>query len=275
MRSKPVTLTLLLLLLGPPGRAAPRAGGHRPEPSAATIPDVYPDPLSPESLALPLLQRAVQSLGLPGQDVEAMTWEQALLYLVVLHDHDRSGRLDGLELLQLLGTVLAQAGGHPDPDMVAVLVDRALARQDLNGDGLLDPHELLDPPKLLSPERDQGPLRQSPPKPQAGLGAVPEEATEMPRGNLGLSSPEQAAPVPGAAQAEAAEDADREEDENSKVESPNVEAMEAEEAPEAEASHTSAIKEAAPEDEAPHTYSTEEEAPEGEAAPAWRDSEEG
>lgn len=43
----------------------------------------------------------------------------ALLYLFVLHDHDRSGCLDGLELLQLLGTVLAQRdGGQPDPNMV-------------------------------------------------------------------------------------------------------------------------------------------------------------
>lgn len=43
----------------------------------------------------------------------------ALLYLFALYDHDRSGRLDGLELLQLLGAVLAQGGtGQPSPEAV-------------------------------------------------------------------------------------------------------------------------------------------------------------
>lgn len=42
-----------------------------------------------------------------------------LLYLFVLHDHDQNGHLDGLELLQLLGTVLAQRnGGQPHLDTV-------------------------------------------------------------------------------------------------------------------------------------------------------------
>ncbi|XP_064563284.1 cell growth regulator with EF hand domain protein 1 [Zonotrichia leucophrys gambelii] len=133
-----------------------------PEPPVATAVDPHPDPLSPEPPALLLLWSAVQSLGPPEQDVQAMTREQALLYLFVLHDHDQSRRLDGLELLQLLGTVLAQAGGQPDPDTVAALVDKALARQDLNGDGLLDPSELLDPPEVPLPGQDKGPPGQPP-----------------------------------------------------------------------------------------------------------------
>ncbi|XP_027762992.1 cell growth regulator with EF hand domain protein 1 [Empidonax traillii] len=272
MRSPPVTLTLLLLLLlEPAARAAPRAGVHRPEPPPTTIPEAYPDPLSPESLPLPLLRGAVRSLGLPEQDVETMPREQALLYLVVLHDHDRSGHLDGLELLQLLGTVLAQARGPPDPDMMAALVDRALVRQDRNGDGLLDPHE------LLSPDWGRGPLGQPPLEPQTGAEAVPEEGTEMLRGHLGVSDPGQAAPETGATQAGAPEDGGMEGDEAPKVESPNAEAVEAEEAPEAEAVEA----EEAPEAEAHNSdASKEEETPEaealeGEAAPAWRDSEEG
>ncbi|XP_027560014.1 cell growth regulator with EF hand domain protein 1 [Neopelma chrysocephalum] len=260
MRNPPVTLTvlLLLLLLGPVARAAPRAGGHRPEPPLATLLDVNPDPLSPELPLLPLLRGAVRSLGLPERDVEAMPREQALLYLVVLHDHDRSGHLDGLELLQLLGTVLAQAGGRPDPDTVAALVDRALARQDRNGDGLLDPHE------LLAPER--GPPGQPPLEPRAGSEAVPEEGTEMLRGHLGVSGPGQAAPETGAAQAGAPEDGGTEGDEAPEVEPPSAEAVEAEEAPEAEAHDSDASEE----EEAP-----EAEALEGEEAPAWRDSGEG
>ncbi|XP_039244079.1 cell growth regulator with EF hand domain protein 1 [Pipra filicauda] len=264
MRNPPVTLTVLLLL-GPVAGAAPRAGGHRPEPPLATILEAYPDLLSPElPLLLPapprLLRGAVRSLGLPEQDVEAMPLEQALLYLAVLHDHDRSGHLDGLELLQLLGTVLAQAGGWPDPDTVAALVDRALARQDRNGDGLLDPHE------LLSPDRGRGPLGQSSPEPQTGSEAVPEEGTEMLRGHLGVSSPGQAAPETGAAQAGVPEDGGMEGDEAPKVESPSAEAVEAEEAPEAEAHNSDASEE----EEVPEAAALEEE-----AAPAWRDSGEG
>ncbi|XP_074720445.1 cell growth regulator with EF hand domain protein 1 [Strix uralensis] len=151
MRNPPVALMLLLVV--PAARAAPKAGGHRPEPPTATGPDPAPDPLSPELLTLPLLWGAVRSLGPPARDAEALTREQALLYLFVLHDHDRSGSLDGLELLRLLDAVLAQRdGGRPDPQAVAALVDRALERHDLSGDGLLDPPELL-----LSPGRGQGP----------------------------------------------------------------------------------------------------------------------
>ncbi|XP_059699204.1 cell growth regulator with EF hand domain protein 1 isoform X1 [Haemorhous mexicanus] len=190
MRNPPVML-LLLLLLGPAAWAAPRAGTNRPEPPVATIVDPYPDPLSPEPPALLLLWSAVRSLGPPEQDVQAMTREQALLYLFVLHDHDQSRHLDGLELLQLLGTVLAQAGRQPDPDMVAALVDQALARQDLNGDGLLNPSELLDPPEVLLPGQDKGPPGQPPLGQQEGLGAVPAGDREMPRQDLGLKNPGQ------------------------------------------------------------------------------------
>ncbi|XP_050834494.1 cell growth regulator with EF hand domain protein 1, partial [Serinus canaria] len=217
MRNPPVML-LLLLLLGPAAWAAPRVGTNRPEPPVATAVDPYPDPLSLEPPALLLLWSAVRSLGPPEQDVQAMTRERALLYLFVLHDHDQSRHLDGLELLQLLGTVLAQAGGQPDPDMVAALVDRALARQDLNGDGLLNPSELLDPPEVLLPGQDKGPPGQPPLGQQAGIGAVPAGGTEMPRQDLGLKSPGQAtteagepqtgAPEPGDPQTGAPEDGD-------------------------------------------------------------------
>ncbi|XP_068039227.1 cell growth regulator with EF hand domain protein 1 [Anomalospiza imberbis] len=259
MRKPPVML-LLLLLLGPAAWAAPRAGTSRPEPPVATVVDPYPDPLNPESPALLLLWSAVRSLGPPERDVEAMTREQALLYLFVLHDHDRSRRLDGLELMQLLGTVLAQAGGQPDPDMVAALVDQALARQDLNGDGLLDPSELLDPPEVLLPGQDKGPPGQPPLEQQAGVGAVPGGGTEMPRQDLGLKSPGQAATEAGDPQTGAPRM------ESLKVESPNAEALEAEVVPGAEALSSDATEE----DEAP-----EAEAPEEQAGPAWRDHGEG
>ncbi|XP_063278305.1 cell growth regulator with EF hand domain protein 1 isoform X2 [Prinia subflava] len=237
----PRVMLMVLLLLGPAARAAPRAGTNR------------------------LLWSAVRSLGPPEQDVEAMTREQALLYLFVLHDHDQSRRLDGLELLQLLGTVLAQAGGQPDPDMVAALVDQALARQDLNRDGLLDPSELLDPPEMLLPGQDQGPPGQPPLEQQAGVGAVPGEGTEMPRQDLGLRSPGQAATEAGDPQTAAPEDG-APKVESLEVESPNAEALEAEVVPGAKAPSTDATEE----EEAPEAEASEEE-----AAPAWRDHGEG
>ncbi|XP_031959755.1 cell growth regulator with EF hand domain protein 1 [Corvus moneduloides] len=261
MRNPPAML--ILLLLGPAAWAAPRAGRSRPESPVATIVDLHPDPLSPESPVLLLLWSAVRSLRPPEQDVEAMTREQALLYLFVLHDHDQSRRLDGLELLQLLGTVLAQAGGQPDPDMVAALVDQALARQDLNGDGLLDPSELLDPPEVLLPGQGKGPPGQPPLEQQPG--AVPGEGTEMPGQDLGLRSPGQAAIEAGDPQTGAPED-EAPKVESVKVESSSAEALEAEEAPEAKAPSTDAMEE----EEAP-----EAEAPEGQGGPAWRDPGEG
>ncbi|XP_054676032.1 cell growth regulator with EF hand domain protein 1 isoform X5 [Grus americana] len=198
----------LLLLLVPAARAAPKAGVHGPEVPAATEPDPDPDPLNPELLTLPpaaprLLRSAVRSLGPPERDAETLTREQALLYLFVLHDHDRSGRLDGLELLQLLGAVLAQRdGGRPDPDAVAALVDRALERQDLSGDGLLDPPELL-----LSPGRGRGPPGQpllQPPGEDAGVGG-PAEGQGLPGG--GAHPEGQAAPQAEAVEVEEAPEA--------------------------------------------------------------------
>ncbi|XP_075563421.1 LOW QUALITY PROTEIN: cell growth regulator with EF hand domain protein 1-like [Pelecanus crispus] len=250
-------LLLLLLLLLPAARAAPKAGGHRPEAPVAMKLDPEPDPLSTEPPTLPLLRSAVRSLGPPERDAEAMTREQALLYLFVLHDHDRSGRLDGLELLQLLGAVLAQRdGGRPDPDLVAALVDRALERQDLSRDGLLDPPELL-----LSPGRGPPgqPLRQQRGGTLAGAGAAPG-------GHAGVSGPGhgtargQAAPWDGAPRHGAMEAEEAPQDG-----APRTEAMEAEEAPQHGAPQAGAPHDVAPGSEAPQDGAMEAE----EAPPGW------
>ncbi|KAM9297959.1 cell growth regulator with EF hand domain protein 1 [Morus bassanus] len=249
-------LLVALLLLVPVVRAAPKAGGHRPEAPTAMRLDPDLDTLSLELPTLPLLRSAVKSLGPPERDTEAMTWEQALLYLFVLHDHDRSGSLDGLELLQLLGTVLAQQdGGQPDPDVVAALVDRALEWQDLSRDGLLDPSELL-----LSPIQGRGPPGQ-PLLPLAGAGAVPGGHTEMPEGDTGVSGPGH-----GPAEGQAAPQA-----EAPQAEAPDAGATEVETAPEAEAREAEDIEA----EEAPETEAPEAGAPEGEAAPVWGDPGEG
>nr|XP_047911657.1 cell growth regulator with EF hand domain protein 1 [Anser cygnoides] len=219
-------------------------------------PDPGPDPLSPEPPALQLLQSAVRSLGQPEQDAEDMTREQALLYLFALHDHDRSGRLDGLELLQLLGAVLAQGGtGQPSPEAVAVLVDRALERQDRSGDGL------LDPPELLLPGWERRPAGELPVGAEVGQegmmgghmegpGGRVETPTvdEMPGVGVGASSPE-----PGPAEGQGLPDnaAHPEGQGDLGAGAPQGEVMEVEGAPENEA----------PKDEVPRA----------EAAPAWED----
>ncbi|XP_064911464.1 cell growth regulator with EF hand domain protein 1 isoform X1 [Columba livia] len=269
-------LVALMLLLVPAVQAAPRAGGHRPEAPTAPRLDPGPDPLSPEPPALPLLRSAVRSLGPPEQDAEAMTREQALLYLFVLHDHDRSGHLDGLELLQLLGAVLAQDGGRPDPDVVAALVDRALERQDLSRDGLLDPPELL-----LSPGQGQGPPGQLPGDLLAGAGAAPGGDAEAHGGDMGVEGPghgpaEGQAALPAGARDAAALEAEG----VPELEAPDAEAVEAEEAPEAGAPDAGAGEVAdVSELAAPKAAATEAEeapgSPAGEAAPVWEDPGEG
>ncbi|KAM9017801.1 cell growth regulator with EF hand domain protein 1 [Ara ararauna] len=225
---------LLLLVSGVP--AAPQGGGHRPEDPAAMRLDPDFDLLSPELPTLLLLQRTVQSLAMPEQDVEALTREQVLLYLFVLHDHDRNGHLDGLELLQLLSTVLAQRNGRqPHLDMVAVLVDQALERQDVSRDGLLNPPELLlDPPKqLLSPGQGQGapgpPLLPHPREPEVlggnmgvnGPGLGPAEKQEEGQEALQAEIPQAESPDGGLMEVE----------DTLKIEAPEAEAPKAEAAP--------------------------------------------
>ncbi|XP_014801851.1 PREDICTED: cell growth regulator with EF hand domain protein 1 [Calidris pugnax] len=217
----------------------------------------------PQPAAPRLLRSAVRSLGPPSRDAESLSREQALLYLFALHDHDRSGRLDGLELLELLGAVLERRdGGRPDAQAVAALVDRTLERQDLSGDGLLDPPELL-----LSPGRGPPgqPLLQHPGEP--GAGAAPRGDAG---GHMGSSSLAEGQGVPGggahpegeaAPQAENMKVEEAPEAEAPEAEGPDGEAIEVEEAPETET----------PEAGAPESETPEAGAPEGETATVWGD----
>ncbi|XP_053106962.1 cell growth regulator with EF hand domain protein 1 [Hemicordylus capensis] len=116
--------TLLLLLLVPASWAAPPQDG----PKRA-------------------LQDYLKNVGQLGRDAGAMAREPGLF---ALHDEDRSGRLDGLELLQLLSEALSQQAGGPPPgpDWVVLMVDHLLETQDWNRDGLLEPLELFLAPAL-------------------------------------------------------------------------------------------------------------------------------
>ncbi|KAI7789470.1 hypothetical protein IRJ41_006099, partial [Triplophysa rosa] len=76
--------------------------------------------------------------GLLGQE------DLAEFFLFSLYDYDRSGQMDGLELMQLLTDFLSYQAIRPkSTDSVVSLVDHLLQTQDLNQDGLLAPSELL------------------------------------------------------------------------------------------------------------------------------------
>ncbi|KAK7142140.1 hypothetical protein R3I94_011742 [Phoxinus phoxinus] len=92
-----------------------------------------------------LLQSYIKSSLKEGQSSpELNTREQEVFFLFSLYDYDRSGQMDGLELMQLLTDFLTYHEVMPkSADSVVSLVDYLLQAQDLNQDGLLAPSELL------------------------------------------------------------------------------------------------------------------------------------
>ncbi|XP_017207316.3 cell growth regulator with EF hand domain protein 1 [Danio rerio] len=94
-----------------------------------------------------LLQSYIKSNLKEGQtSPELNTREQEVFFLFSLYDYDRSGQMDGLELMQLLTDFLTYHEMAPkSTDSVVTLVDYLLQTQDLNQDGLLAPSELLSP----------------------------------------------------------------------------------------------------------------------------------
>ncbi|XP_038150520.1 cell growth regulator with EF hand domain protein 1 [Cyprinodon tularosa] len=78
--------------------------------------------------------------------LEISSWEQEVFYLFRLYDYDRSGFLDGLEMMKLLSDYNSYHALKPETNVqVEMMVDLLLQTQDLNQDGLLDPSELLSP----------------------------------------------------------------------------------------------------------------------------------
>ncbi|XP_047218835.1 cell growth regulator with EF hand domain protein 1-like [Girardinichthys multiradiatus] len=77
---------------------------------------------------------------------EISSWEQEVFFLFRLYDYDRSGFLDGLEIMKLLSHYNSHHALGPEiTEQVVSMVDFLLQTQDLNQDGLLDPSELLSP----------------------------------------------------------------------------------------------------------------------------------
>ncbi|XP_014827236.1 PREDICTED: cell growth regulator with EF hand domain protein 1 [Poecilia mexicana] len=87
-----------------------------------------------------------QSLRNSQGSPDITSWEQEVFFLFRLYDYDRSGFLDGLEIMKLLSDYNSHHALGPEAnEHVVSMVDFLLQTQDLNQDGLLDPSEMLSP----------------------------------------------------------------------------------------------------------------------------------
>ncbi|KAJ3594079.1 hypothetical protein NHX12_006411 [Muraenolepis orangiensis] len=107
-----------------------------------------------------LLQSYIQANLKEGQGSEVSTWEQAVFFLFRLYDFDRSGQIDGLEMMKLLSDYNSHKPlGTKTNEPIVSMVDFLLLTRDQNQDGLLAPSELLSSPLPYTQEEDQ-PLQQ-------------------------------------------------------------------------------------------------------------------
>uniref|UniRef100_A0A3P8S1P6 Cell growth regulator with EF-hand domain 1 n=1 Tax=Amphiprion percula TaxID=161767 RepID=A0A3P8S1P6_AMPPE len=149
-----LSLSLLIHL----SLAAPGLPGTQREESVDAHPPsgALPNPFGSGEEERRLLQSYIQSSLKNDQGgPEIHTWEQEVFFLFGLYDYDRSGLLDGLEMMKLL----SDYNSHHRPEaqaneQVVSMVDFLLQTQDLNQDGLLAPSELLSPP--LTHTQDSG-----------------------------------------------------------------------------------------------------------------------
>ncbi|KAM4602920.1 uncharacterized protein ACJ7VT_019473 [Polymixia lowei] len=141
---------LFLLLLTDLCLAAPGVPGTQREETADAPPPsiVLANPFGSAEEDRRLLQSYIQDNLKDDQGgADISTWEQEVFFLFRLYDYDRSGHMDGLEMMKLL----SDYNSHNPPgakanERVVSMVDFLLQTQDLNQDGLLAPSELLSPP---------------------------------------------------------------------------------------------------------------------------------
>lgn len=137
-----LSVLLVHLCLSAPGQLET----HREEDSVAEVVNPFQSMEESHRLLRGYIDSILNKEGKERPDIDS--WEQDVFFLFRLHDYDRSGYLDGLELIQLLHELNAfHAPGvlHSNNQVVSV-VDFLLQTQDLNQDGLLSPSELLSPP---------------------------------------------------------------------------------------------------------------------------------
>lgn len=110
---------------------------------------------------------------------DVSSWEQEVFFLFSLFDFDKSGQLDGLELMKLLSDFLAHHSQSPGSgEEVVGMVDHLLQTQDQNQDGLLVPSELFSPPGQHGGETGPGPDVDS--APGAAPDSQPKEEDNAP-----------------------------------------------------------------------------------------------
>ncbi|XP_063775507.1 cell growth regulator with EF hand domain protein 1 [Pseudophryne corroboree] len=157
-----LVLLQLLPLLVSPGIAAPRTDSRSEQPDSERIQNLFipgPDHLS-------ILQAYLKEKDPLEENASNMKRETTILHLFALHDFDKSGFLDGLELMRLLhGVQTIRLQEEPAHDSVISLVDEVLEKQDLNKDGLLSAQEIVTPPVYTE---DAPPVHVAIPAPQTG-----------------------------------------------------------------------------------------------------------
>lgn len=155
-----LSLSLLIHL----SLAAPGMPGTKREESLEVHPPsvALPNPFGSGEEERRLLQSYIQSsLKTDQGGPEINTWEQEVFFLFGLYDYDRSGLLDGLEMMKLLSDYNSHhRPGAQTNEQVVSMVDFLLQTQDLNQDGLLAPSELLSPPRAHTQDSGNNSARQ-------------------------------------------------------------------------------------------------------------------
>ncbi|XP_039604369.1 cell growth regulator with EF hand domain protein 1 [Polypterus senegalus] len=129
-------------------QTAPQSSGpysSESETGNDTLTLTVPNPFGSSQEEHRLLQSYIQSRFSEGHgNPDKMTWEQEVFSIFSLHDYDKSGQMDGLELMKMLSDFLSH---HYMPqtsaESVILMVDALLQTQDDNQDGLLNPSEIL------------------------------------------------------------------------------------------------------------------------------------
>ncbi|XP_005733344.1 cell growth regulator with EF hand domain protein 1 [Pundamilia nyererei] len=141
-----LSLTLLVhLCLAAPGLpGTQREESVAAHPPSAALPNPFGSGEEERSLRQSYIQSSLKNGGQGGPEIT--TWEQEVFFLFGLYDYDRSGFLDGLEMMKLLSDFNSHhIPGAEASEQVVSMVDFLLQTQDLNQDGLLALSELLSP----------------------------------------------------------------------------------------------------------------------------------
>ncbi|XP_077569174.1 cell growth regulator with EF hand domain protein 1 isoform X1 [Stigmatopora nigra] len=150
LRSLLPSALLLLVLQVHPSQGAPQREDPEKAPSDSSV---LTNPFGSREEEQRLLQRYIELIR--PDDVKINSRDEEVFYLFGLYDFDRSGHLDGLEMMKLLSDYNSQnAPEEKANDSLVSLVDFLLQSQDVDHDGLLAPSELLSPSKTPSEDND-------------------------------------------------------------------------------------------------------------------------